>query len=363
MPQPKKIAINGKFLSAEPTGVHRVAEELIRNAFAIISADDRLSEQLQLELLVPSDGKENAEHLGLPYKVVGPLTGIAWEQLTLPFHARGRTLLSLCNVGPVFSRDAVTMFHDAQVHIAPDSYSPMFRLWYHFHQPICGKRHRQILTVSDYSRVQLDEYKVASRDKTKVILNGVDHVLDTAADDAIVEKLGLEQNEFVVALANIQPHKNIGLLLKVFSRPELQNLKLVLFGSATRDIFQSAGHQVPSNVIFAGRVSDGELRSLYANALCLAFPSRTEGFGLPPLEAMTTGCPAIVAPEGALPQICGDGAIYAGADDPDAWVNALSLMHSDDQYLAKLSAAGLSQSANFTWKRAANQMVDHLLAL
>ncbi|MEH6756671.1 MAG: glycosyltransferase family 1 protein [Parasphingorhabdus sp.] len=363
MLHPKKIAINGKFLSAEPTGVHRVAEELIRNAYAIIDADHHMSEQLQLELLVPSDGMENAERLGLPYRIVGPFTGIAWEQLTLPLHAGGRTLLSLCNVGPVLSRNAVTMFHDAQVHIAPDSYSPMFRLWYHFHQPICGKRHRRILTVSDYSREQLDQYKVANRDKTKVILNGVDHVLETAADDEILSELELERNGFAVALANIQPHKNIGLLLKVFSRPELQNLKLVLFGSATRDMFQSAGHLVPSNVIFAGRVSDGELRSLYANALCLAFPSRTEGFGLPPLEAMTTGCPAIVAPEGALPQVCGDGAIYAGADDLDAWVNAISLMSSDGSYLAKIRAAGLSQSAAFTWKRAASQMVEYLLAL
>jgi len=363
MLHPKKIAINGKFLSAEPTGVHRVAEELIRNAFAIIEADRQISEQLQLKLLVPSDGMENAEHLGLPYRIIGPLKGNAWEQLTLPFHARRQTLLSLCNVGPVLSRNAVTMFHDAQVHIAPDSYSPMFRLWYHFHQPICGKRHRQILTVSDYSQEQLDQYKVAARYKTKVVLNGVDHVLDTAADGAIMPKLGLEQNGFVVALANIQPHKNIGLLLEVFSRPELQNLKLVLFGSATQNTFQSAGHLVPSNVIFAGRVSDGELRSLYANALCLAFPSRTEGFGLPPLEAMIAGCPAVVAPEGALPQVCGDGVIYAGADDPDAWVHAISLMSSNDEYLLKIRTAGLSQSAAFTWKRAANQMVNHLLEL
>jgi glycosyltransferase involved in cell wall biosynthesis len=358
-----EIVINGKFLSAEPTGVHRVAEELIRHAFQIVDADKKISARIKLELWVPSDATANADKLQIPYRVVGPLTGIPWEQLTLPLKARGRTILSLCNVGPVASSNAVTMFHDAQVHNAPDSYRRLFRYWYKFHQPLSGKRHQKILTVSDFSREQLHNYGIARRDRVSVILNGVDHVLKTVPDESIIERLDLTPQKFVVALANVQPHKNIGLLLRIFARAEMSDMPLVLFGGAGKDAFVNAGHTVPDNIIFAGRVSDSELRALYASALCLAFPSRTEGFGLPPLEAMTTGCPAIVAPEGALPQVCGQAAVYAGVDDEEGWLRAIVSLRDRSSDYDKLRKASLAQSELFTWKRAATQLVDQLLAL
>jgi glycosyltransferase involved in cell wall biosynthesis len=80
----------------------------------------------------------------------------------------------------------------------------------------------------------------------------------------------------VVALANVQAHKNIGLLLKAFSDPSLAALKLVLVGAAEPKQFEALGHSIPQGVVFAGRVDDGELRALLEAALCLAFPSTTE---------------------------------------------------------------------------------------
>lgn len=361
--KPRKVVINGKFLSGVPTGVHRVAEELIRHAKTIVDQDPEIGRQIELSLWIPHNAEANAKHMDMPYRVVGPFSGNLWEQITLPMRARGRTIVSLCNVGPMLTRDAVTMFHDAQVHLAPDSYSLPFRLWYRLHQPISGRRHRKILTVSHFSREQLERVGVAGLNKTAVVHNGVDHVLSTAPDDSVLQRLGLEGEPFVVALANTQPHKNIGLLLKAFSRPELKGAKLVLFGSAGLQDFVAAGHAMTDNVIFAGRVSDAELRSLYGHALCIAFPSLTEGFGLPPLEAMTTGCPAIVAPHGALPEICADAAIYVSADDPGAWAAAIVRLNKDGDFRNDWRAAALRQSASFTWKRAASQLVEELLAL
>lgn len=360
---PRKVVINGKFLSGIPTGVHRVAEELIRHAKRLIDEDPEIARRIDLMIWIPRNAEVNAKRMGMPYRIVGPLTGNLWEQLTLPVRARGRTVVSLCNVGPMLTRNAVTMFHDAQVHLAPDSYSRPFRIWYRLHQPISGRRHRRILTVSHFSREQLERVGVAGLDRTAVVHNGVDHVLSTAPDDRILDRLALGGDPFVVALANTQPHKNVGLLLRVFSRNELKQVRLVLFGSAHAGDFAAAGHMVPDNVVFAGRVSDAELRSLYGHALCIAFPSLTEGFGLPPLEAMTTGCPAIVAPHGALPEICADAAVYAPADDPEAWATAIGRIKDDDDYREGLRAAAARQSASFTWRRAASQLVEELLNL
>lgn len=363
MVQPLRVVVNGKFLSAESTGVHRVAGELIRNCHALILQDPAMQHRIDMELWVPKAGEAGARTLGIPFRTVGPFGGIPWEQMTLPMRARGRTILSLCNVGPLATRDAVTMFHDAQVHISPASYSVGFRGWYHFHQPLAGRRHRRILTVSDYSRGQLGHYGLADPARTGVILNGVDHVLAVAPDAAIIDRLGLQDQGYVVALANTQHHKNIGLLLQAFTDPSLKDLKLVLFGAAGQGDFAALGFPVPDNVVFAGRVSDRELRALYGSALCIAFPSTTEGFGLPPLEAMTTGCPAIVAPCGALPESCGPGAIYADPADVQAWVAAIRQMAQSPEFRAGMSRAALEWSAGFTWRNAANQLLQELLAL
>lgn len=357
------MVVNGKFLTAESTGVHRVAAELVRHSHAILAEDEQLARRLALEVWVPSSGVERAAQLGVPYRLVGPLDGIPWEQITLPARADGRLILSLCNVGPVAARNAMTMFHDAQVHSTPESYSRYFRHWYRFHQPIAGRRHRRILTVSDFSRQQLAHYGLARLEQTGVILNGVDHVLSVTPDETILERLAIRSQRFVVALANTQPHKNIGVLLKAFADPRLADTTLVLFGSARPEDFVAAGHILPDNLCFAGRVSDGELRALYGGALCIAFPSTTEGFGLPPLEAMTMGCPAVVAPAGALPQTCGRAAVYADPAREEEWICAIRRIADDPQYREQLSSGSKVWAEGFTWRGAATRLVEELLAL
>lgn len=359
----RHVVVNGKFLTAESTGVHRVAAELIRHAHALLAEDPQLASRLDLEVWVPQAGAERARKLGVPFRIVGPLGGIPWEQITLPARANGRLILSLCNVGPLAARNAITMFHDAQVHSTPESYSRYFRQWYKFHQPIAGRRHRRILTVSNFSREQLAHYGLARTDRTGVILNGVDHVLDIEPDDRVLDRLGVEQGRYVVALANIQPHKNIGILLEAFSDPRLADLDLVLFGAAGAAQFKAAGHALPERVRFAGRVSDGELRALYGSALCIAFPSTTEGFGLPPLEAMTMGCPAIVAPAGALPQTCGPAAVYADPSNVEEWVSAIRRLADDAGHREKMHVGSKAWASSFTWRNAASRMVGEILAL
>ena len=361
MPEPRRVVINGKFLAAESTGVHRVASELIRHSIRLIRDDPALAAALELELWVPRAGVERARSLGVPFRTIGPFNGIPWEQVTLPMLARERLILSLCNVGPVAARNAVTMFHDAQVYITPESYRPAFRYWYRVHQPLAGRRHRRILTVSDFSKAQLEHHRLAPEDRIGVILNGVDHVLDTMPDEAIVGRLGLAPHGYVVGLANTQQHKNIGVLLRAFSDPALADLRLVLFGSATAADFAALGHHVPANVTFAGRISDPELRALYGSALCLAFPSTTEGFGLPPLEAMTTGCPAIAAPCGALPQACGSAAIYADPFNVGQWIAAIRALRDDDALRGTMASQAREWSAGFTWQNAASRLLEELI--
>jgi len=249
------------------------------------------------------------------------------------------------------------MIHDAQVFITSNSYSWAFANWYRQILPTIGHRHARILTVSEFSADQLVEYGVAKRERISVIPNGVDHMLAYDSLFGIINRLGLIPRNFVLGLANVQVHKNVGILLKAFAAPMLADLKLVLVGTALREQFEILGHCVPSNVIFAGRVCDGELRALLESALCVGFPSTTEGFGLPPLEGMLLGCPAIMAPCGALTEVGGKGALFAAPDDPRQWINAIRRLADEPSYWTDYSRAGRERASYFTWKRAGEKLV------
>lgn len=356
----RNIIVNGKFLRAQPTGVHRVATELANALAALAEDDDPVVAGLEFSVWHPHDGARNAAQIALPKKQVGPLTGIPWEQITLPFAKRSGTLINLCNIGPVLAGDALTMIHDLQVRISPQSYSRGFRLWYRFTQPILARRNRMILTVSEFSRAEIVKAGLCPPERVAVVHNGVDHVLRTQSDPSVLHRLGLAGKPFVLALANTQEHKNVAVLLKAFARPELAEVALVLFGGVDRDAFAAAGLALPGNAVLAGRVGDGELRALMEHALCLAFPSTTEGFGLPPLEAMLLGCPAIIAPCGALPEVCGDAAVQVEPGDAAGWAAAVQRMLEDPDFRRKYSATGKLRAQQFTWARAGRQLAGVL---
>ncbi len=355
-----QLAFNGKFLSAAPTGVHRVAAELIIALDRLMQSDPELARKIDATVLTPRNADRSLDLSHIRIEKVGRLTGQLWEQLELPFLTKQRLLVSLCNLGPVATRNAVTMIHDAQVHLTPASYSPAFRLFYRTAQPLMGRRHHRILTVSDFSRQQLDRLGVAPAHKTNTIHNGVDHVMSVTAKPGASAAFGVQYRKFALALANTQPHKNISILLRAFAAPPLSDMQLVLFGKADRGEFEELYGPVPANVMFTGPVSDDVLVGLMKEALCLAFPSTTEGFGLPPLEAMQVGCPALVAPCGALPEVCGDAVDYVSHEQPAAWRDAIIDLAQNPDKWSSLSERGKAHAAAFTWERAARQLISVL---
>ncbi len=353
----RTVAFNGKFLSASMTGVHRVAWELISGVQDLLTESDDASRP-DCRMIAPRSARPLAPLTDIPLSTRSLLTWQVWEQFELPLRARSALLVSLCNLSPILHRPAITMIHDAQVFLTPDSYSPAFRSWYQFALPAIGRSARRILTVSDYSRQQLVRFGVAPASRIDVIHNGSDHILLCPPSPDIVPRLGLEPGRYVVALANTQVHKNIATLVTASSLRSMAGVKLVLVGAATGDDFRAAGMTTLDNVVFAGRTSDSELRSLMEHAACLAFPSLTEGFGLPPAEAMRLGCPVAAAPEGALPEVCGDAAVYVPALDPEAWAEALRNFADSESLRSTHAALGRARNGLFQWRSASRQLLD-----
>ncbi|WP_219993620.1 glycosyltransferase family 4 protein [Asticcacaulis tiandongensis] len=354
------------------TGVSRVAEELTRAIGDILANEPDILRGREIRVLAPDEAdaarREGVQALnGIPVYRGGWFSGkfrnLIWEQCSLPFMARRGLLVNLCNSGPIWHSHSISLIHDAQVYLTPQSYGRGFRQWYRFMLPILGRRSARILTVSQYSKTQLVAHGVASADKITVIHNGCDQVLRMAPDTDFPQRLGLTTGGYVVALANTQAHKNIQVLLRAFMRPELQDMTLVLFGADGRQDFENKGLEVPDNVVFAGRVSDPELAGLIQGACAMACPSLTEGFGLPPLEAMRLGCPAIIAPCGALPEVCGEAALWADPHAPAQWAAHIRRLRDDQPFSLEMRSRGVVQASDFTWARAARRLLDVVVSV
>ncbi|MDF2810091.1 MAG: putative glycosyl transferase group 1 [Microvirga sp.] len=362
MPGKAPLFINGKFMSGGPAAVHRVAQELIAAVW-------NLAEDRQLHLLVPPWLSRLNNDPGVPATPVGRLGSggatvlgrvgrIAWEQISLPRAARGGVLLNLCNMTPLVTRNGLTMVHDAQGFTAPESYPFANRMWGLLHQRTAGARQLGLLTVSEFARSELAGFGVAPAERIHVVHNGVDHVLRAPAQDTVLARLNLAPGGYALSLANLQPHKNIAMLIRAFARTGLAGLKLVLAGKGTREDFAAAGAVATENVVFAGYVSDGEMRSLQTHALAVCTPSLTEGFGLPPVEGLLLGTPAVIAPCGALPEVCGPGALQADPRDPAAWEAALLRLRDEPGLREELSRKGKDFAARFTWDAAARRLLE-----
>lgn len=357
----RPVLLNGKFLSSAPTGVHRVAEEMIR------ALDTRLEGEAgpsDVRLLCPRDATRPLPLRNIRRRTIGHATWQVWEQADLPRLAGPGMMVNLCNLGPVTRRDAVTMIHDAQVHDTPQSYGRGFRTFYRTVQPVIGRRHRSVLTVSAHSRAALIRNNVVPEQKITVIHNGADHVGRVSPDRTAATRFGISPFRYVLALSSAQSHKNIAMLIKAFRDPRMSDTVLALVGG---DQVSDIEPNAPRNVVSLGRVSDAELFGLMRYAIAFACPSLTEGFGLPPLEAMALGAPVIAAPRGALPEVLGTAALWASPHKPGEWVSTIKALSGRSsavlRFRAERSAIGLRHAAHFTWDRAAGQLMDHIKKL
>jgi glycosyltransferase involved in cell wall biosynthesis len=166
----------------------------------------------------------------------------------------------------------------------------------------------------------------------------------------------LGENPYLFAMGNTKPHKDLPTLLNAFQRMSLQRpkLRLVLAGTETAGFAESIlTRDALSRARFTGPISDDQLRALYSSAAVFVFPSRYEGFGLPPLEAMSFGAPCVVADSSSLPEVVGRSAIRFRAGDVPALAFAIGRMLSDEATRAKYEQAGRARAAEFSWARTA----------
>jgi glycosyltransferase involved in cell wall biosynthesis len=330
------ILINLRSQSAGLTGVQRYTQELCRRLNGL------------LEPVAPRHALQGAK-------------GHLWEQTVLPCRLKGQLLWSPANTGPITVRRQVVTVHDVAVLEHPEWFESRFARWYQWMTPRLVKRVQRVITVSKFSKRRLVELTGIPESRVVVIPNGVDsrfHRRGCEEIDRVRQTLQIPSPRYMLSLGSIEPRKNLATLLESWKLAIArlpQEFWLVVAGVVgSGHIFQGSGIEtVPERVMFAGFVNDEDLPALYSGATALLYPSIYEGFGLPVLEAMASGCVPVVADTTALPEVVGDAGIMIDPCDTEQIASAIIRIADDTDLRKVLRGRGVDRSREFAWERSA----------
>lgn len=224
--------------------------------------------------------------------------------------------------------------------------------WVHMAQKHAAIRHAQaLICISESTRDDLLEWVGVRSDQTvHVIPNGVSEVFRPLAGAVAVRP-------FVLFVGERRGYKNFALALATMAfLPEIE-LHCVGGGPLRDEEFAGCNASVRARVRHLGFVSDEALNTVYNHALCLFYPSRYEGFGIPVVEAMRAGCPVVCIDCKAVIEVGGDALERAEVEDPAALADAVQRIQ-DSENRQKRIAAGIERASTFDWRRCHEQTLQ-----
>lgn len=211
-----------------------------------------------------------------------------------------------------------------------------------------------VIAVSEHTKNDLVRRYGLAEEKVRVIHNAAHPRFAPGADPDLLRRLRARWNlrkDFLLCVCSDHPRKNLPRLLAAFERASRRpgfDWELVLAGP-------KPDPRAPRGVVYLGYVPDEELPALYNAASAFVYPSLYEGFGLPPLEAMSCGTPVIASRSSSLPEVCADAALYVDPTDVEDMARALARMAEDPSLRARLKEQGLRRARLFSWREAARR--------
>lgn len=221
------------------------------------------------------------------------------------------------------------------------------------------KKSKRIIVPTEYVKQDVAKYHPFTKDKLAVTLEASEPPLNMAAT-----KPANIRNPFLLYVGRAFPHKNLETLVKAFEKLQTSHdeLNLVLAGKKEHyyeqlEVFASSS-AAKDNILFTGFVTDAELKWLYQNAEAYVFPSLSEGFGLPGLEAMAHGCPVVSSNATCLPEVYQDAAIYFDPTDTDDMAAKIDQVVSDKKLAKELVSKGKKLLPRYSWRKMAEETLE-----
>lgn len=371
-----RIGIDARFYGPLGKGLGRYTQEVVDNVTALDSKNEYI-------IFLSKDNFD--EFNSKNPKVSKVLADIAWygwaEQLKFPALIKKQELDLMhfphFNV-PIFSSvPFVVTIHDLILTKFPTTRASTLgpikyflkNLAYKFAIKTAIRKAKKIIAVSNFTKQDIvDQFSVPSN-KIEMIYEGV-ATLGQSVDSHFTSKLKDEEilsgycilEPYLLYVGNAYPHKNLESLIKVFLKLRHNNpyLKLVLVGRddyfyrRLNNFAKSLGAD-DSAVIFPGYVPDQDLQTLFEHATLYVFPSKFEGFGLPPLEAMSRGCAVVSSNATCLPEILGQAAEYFDPYDEYSMYASIEKVLTDENLKTYLVTQGQECIRKYSWQKAGKE--------
>lgn len=340
-----------------PGGVGIYVRRLVE---ALLSSDDgndyRLLVAQQLREFALGPGSAPVVAAGFPLKFLYA----GWNWLNLPHVKVGLDLVHATGLVIPAARGAglVATIHDLAVEEMPEVVPRFWRQLYRRGLRLVLRDARIICTVTEAVKRRLvDAYGV---DSNRIVVTPEAPAMLPAhpRSRGVIQRLGLE-GPFILNVGTLEPRKNQAMLVRAFAsvKDKLPQWRLVIAGSAgwgsSEVLEQIRNSKVEDRVVVTGAMEDAGLAALYGKASLFAFPSLYEGFGLPLIEALAFGLPAVASTDPALKEVGGGAAIYVPASDDEAWAQALVQTATDEALRERLIQAGPLRASGFSWDKTA----------
>ena len=302
-------------------------------------------------------------------RLLNGIKDILWMQIILPIKLKKNKVdVFFCPafISPIFSTCpvVVTLLDMCFLRYAwtcDKLYNSYLKLLLHFTK----KRICMIVTISDFSKKEINELLKVHQEKIKVIYLGCGKefriINELEKIKNVKNKYGINQR-FILNVGTLEPRKNITTLILAFDTLKKKKLiehKLVLCGGKGwyyDDIFRKIEDlRLNKEVIFTGYVPENDLPFLYNAADVFVYPSLYEGFGLPVLEAMSCGCPVVTSNVSSIPEVVGNAGILVNPSSFEELAQAILKVVKDRELREDLVKKGLKRAKIFSWEKAAKE--------
>lgn len=364
-----RIAIDANEANVEKkVGISEYVAQLL-NQFARLEPEG-VSFDIYLKDQPGSDFPKASKHW--KYKVFGPKK--MWTQFALPanlffkkdkpdlFFSPGHYAPRFSPVPTVISIMDLAFFH------FPEYFTKRDLAQLHSWTKYSVKKAKAVLTISQATKDDIIKLYGIPEEKVHVTYPGIKDTVTITPHiypmQEMQNKYGISK-EFILFVGTLQPRKNIARLVEAFSILLMKKghtdspLQLVIVGRKGwqfEELLKSPKKfGVEDRVKFLDFVSDEDLTVLYKNALCFAFPSLYEGFGLPVLEAMKMNCPVVTSNVSSMPEAGGDGALYVDPNDVEDIAQKLDQIVSSPKLRQQMIEKGKEQVKKFSWEKTAQQ--------
>lgn len=272
---------------------------------------------------------------------------------------------------------SVVTFHDLSFERYKEFYSIQKRYWHFSMDPKRqAKRAQKIIAVSESTKKDLVEIYGIPDNKVQVVYSGIDPALSIPHPDSrsleIKKKYNLP-DKYILYLGTIEPRKNIIGLIKAFElfctkyRPPNAKYKLVIAGAKGwlyHDVFRAyMNSSQKSDIVFAGFIENNDKAEVYKNSDLFVYPSFFEGFGFPPLEAMSAGIPVITSSSSSLSEAVGGGALAVDPYNINELAGAMNELLANKQLKNKMIERGRERIKKFSWDKCSQETLEILISI